>query len=203
MKYCSQCGAHLTQAVPEGDDRSRSVCTSCNEIFYVNPKNVVGCVIEHERRLLLCRRAIEPRVGLWTVAGGYRELRETVVQGAIRETREEACAEVRVVGLHALLDIPHIGQSYVLFRAQLASPEFRAGIESQEVALFSLDDIPWEELAFPVIHHALRLYVEDRRRGTPRVHLGSIEWGGTGSRFDWRTYRLNEHRAAGSAESWE
>ncbi len=193
MKYCSECGGALHEAIPEGDDRPRMVCAACGVVAYVNPRTVVGCIVEHERQLLLCRRAIEPRTGFWTMPAGFLELGESTAEGARRETREEACAEVTIVAPHALLDIPDIGQSYVLFHARLQGSAFAAGSESEAVELVPYADVPWDELAFPVLYFALRLFVDDAASGRHAVHHGVVRWNGGGSRFDRRECELREH----------
>lgn len=195
MRFCSQCGARLERRVPPGDDRERDACPACGAIHYENPKTVAGCVVEHEGRVLLCKRAIEPGLGLWTVPAGFTELRESQVEGALRETLEEADAEVEVLAPHAWLDIPHISQTYALFRARLLTGEYGAGNESLEARLFDLDAIPWDDLAFPVVHFALRLFVDDVRAGRRRVHVGVVRWSGDGSRYDAARYALEDHRA--------
>ncbi len=195
MKFCTDCGAPLELAVPPGDDRRRSVCTKCGSIHYLNPKTVAGCVVEHEGKILLCRRAIEPAPGRWTIPAGYMELEESQVEGALRETREEAQAEVEVVAPHAYLDIPHISQTYAVFRARLLGAGYGAGAESLEARLFDVESIPWDELAFPVVTFALRLFIEDRESGRSRVHVGVVRWNGNGSRYDAAEYHLEEHMA--------
>lgn len=136
---------------------------------------VVGCLVAHEDKVLLCKRSIEPSSGLWTLPAGYMELGESAVEGAVRETWEEATAEVDVQGLFAHLDIPRIGQSYIIFRAKLKTPHFAPGHESLECALFKLDEIPFEQIAFSSIRVALNMYVEDFKAGTFRVHHGVID----------------------------
>jgi ADP-ribose pyrophosphatase YjhB (NUDIX family) len=195
LKFCSNCAGTLRIVVPEGDDRERHVCSSCGAVHYVNPKAVVGCMVAREDRLLLCRRAIEPRPGLWTPPCGFQELHETSAEGAMRETWEEARAKVRILGPFAHLDIPHISQSYLLYRSELVGEEFAAGPESSEVRLFSWNEIPWDEIAFPVLYLALRLYAGDREAGRPRTHFGSVYWNGEGSRFDFEHYELRDHHA--------
>lgn len=174
MRYCSQCGAGVTLRVPEGDNMPRHVCAECGTIHYQNPKIVVGCLPEWEDRLLLCKRAIEPRYGLWTLPAGFMENGETVQQGAARETLEEAEARVEVGALYALFNLPHINQVYMLFRARMLTPEFGPGSESLETELMRESEIPWEELAFPVIHESLRLYFRDRAAGQFPLRAGSI-----------------------------
>ena len=154
----------FTRRMPEGDNRDRMVCDSCGWIHYTNPKVVVGAVVSHEGRILLCRRAIEPRCGFWTIPAGYLEERETAEAGALREAQEEACAEIALDGLLAVYSIPRISQVQLIWRARLVKPEVAAGPESLEVRLFDWDDIPWAELAFPSVHWALRQYHEVKDR---------------------------------------
>ncbi|MEX1025794.1 MAG: NUDIX hydrolase [Planctomycetota bacterium] len=200
MKFCPQCGAKVHLRVPTGDDRSRSVCTVCESVFYENPRVVVGCMVEVDLGkdlpgLLLCRRAIEPALGRWTPPAGYLELGESARAGAARETWEEARARVEITAPFAEFDLLHVGQLYRMYRARLVQPGFAAGEESLEVRTFSLADIPFGELAFPVLEVALRLYVADRRANTRAVHLGSLVWSGEGSRFDVSNYTVEGHLA--------
>jgi len=175
MNFCSACGARVEQRVPTGDTLPRFVCAQCGIIHYENPKIVVGCIPEWENRILLCRRAIEPRIGLWTVPAGFMENGETTAQGAQRETLEEANARVEMLGLYALFNIPHINQVYMLFRARLLDLDFRAGAETLETALFEEQQIPWDRLAFATVKRTLKLYFSDRQDGTFRFHMGTIE----------------------------
>jgi ADP-ribose pyrophosphatase YjhB (NUDIX family) len=177
MNHCSACGARVEQRVPPGDTLPRHVCPSCGIIHYENPKMVVGCIPEWESRILLCRRAIEPRLGLWTVPAGFMENGETTAAGAMRETLEEANARVEILGLYALFNIPHISQVYILFRARLLDLDFSAGAESLETKLFEESDIPWDEIAFVTVRRTLRHYFEDRRTGEFRFHMGTVEPG--------------------------
>lgn len=174
MNYCSHCAGALSVRVPPGDNMPRHVCEQCGTIHYQNPKIVAGCIPEWEDRILLCRRAIEPRAGLWTLPAGFMENGETTAEGAKRETWEEANARVDISGLYALFNIPHINQVYLMFRARMLNREFGAGSESLEVALFAEDEIPWEELAFPVVRETLIRYYQDRRSGTFQMHMGDI-----------------------------
>lgn len=144
--------------VPPGEDRERLVCADCGYIQYVNPKIVVGSVVLHEGRVLMCRRAINPRKGFWTLPAGYLEENETVEAGAAREAREEACADIAIDGILAVYSLTHLSQVQLMFRARLAEPVFAAGPESLEVALFGWDEIPWDELAFPSVKWALDHY---------------------------------------------
>lgn len=152
----------------------RHVCAECGTIHYQNPKIVVGCIPEWENQLLLCKRAIEPRYGLWTLPAGFMENGETVQQGAARETLEEAKAKVEVGSLYALFNLPHINQVYMLFRARLLAPEFGPGAESLETQLMTESEIPWDEIAFPVIHEALQFYFRDLATGQFPLRAGSI-----------------------------
>jgi ADP-ribose pyrophosphatase YjhB (NUDIX family) len=175
MKYCSQCGSsHIVHKIPEGDNLPRNICEDCQTIFYQNPKMVVGCIPEWEDKILLCKRAIEPRVGLWTLPAGFMENNETTEQGAIRETWEEAQAKVLDLKLYSVHSLPHISQAYLMFRADLADLTFAPGTESLEVQLFAQDEIPWESIAFPVIHRTLTHYFQDRLSGQFSVHLDII-----------------------------
>ena len=162
MKFCSQCGSPVTQRIPTGDNRLRFVCPQCQTIHYQNPRIIAGCLPVWEQQVLLCRRAIEPRRGFWTLPAGFMENGETLEQAAARETLEEACARVQGLQLYTLFDLPHINQVYMLFRAELVDLDFAAGEESLEVRLFDEQDIPWSELAFPTIGRTLECYFADR-----------------------------------------
>lgn len=175
MKFCSNCGAPVQLRVPPGDSLPRHVCERCGAIHYQNPRLVVGCIPEWEDRILMCRRGIEPRHGMWTVPAGYMENGETTFQGAIRETLEEATARVEIGPLYALYNIPHISQVYMLFRARLLDPDVRPGAETLEVALFREEEIPWERIAFASVRHTLAHYYDDRRKGEFKFHMGTIE----------------------------
>ena len=146
--------------VPEGDDRHRHVCDDCGWVHYVNPKIVVGAVCIWEQKILLCRRAIEPRKGFWTIPAGYLEERESTEHGAMREAREEAGADIELDGLLGVYNIPRISQVQMIYRAKLRTPEISAGIESLEVGLYDWDEIPWGELAFPTVRWSLDHYRE-------------------------------------------
>lgn len=148
----------FSKKIPEGDNRHRLVCNDCGWIHYVNPKVVVGSVVGHDGRLLLCRRAIEPRRGFWTIPAGYLEEHETPEAGARREALEEACAEIAIDQLLAVYSVPRISQVQLIYRAALTQPAFAPGPESLEVRLYEWGEIPWDELAFPSVHWALRQY---------------------------------------------
>ena len=161
MKYCSKCGETVTRRIPENDDHERWVCDSCHTVHYQNPLIVVGCVPERDGKVLLCKRAIEPRYGYWTVPAGFMELGETIAQGAARETIEEACATVEIGRLFAVVDVIDAGQVHLFFTAKLVS-DFAVGLESLEVRLFAEEEIPWDEIAFQSGHYALQKYFEDK-----------------------------------------
>lgn len=174
MNFCSNCGARVERCVPPGDSLPRFVCAGCGAIHYENPKIVVGCIPEWEDGILLCRRAIEPRHGLWTVPAGFMENGETTAQGAQRETLEEANARVEILGLYALFNIPHINQVYMLFRARLLDLDFHAGAETLEARLFAESEIPWNALAFATVRRTLQHYFSDRRTGEFHFHMGTV-----------------------------
>ncbi|WP_286236719.1 NUDIX hydrolase [Neptuniibacter halophilus] len=166
MKYCSNCAGPLSVAVPDDDNLPRHICDGCGTIHYLNPKIVTGCLPVYEDKVLLCKRAIEPRLGYWTLPAGYMENAESTTEGALRETREEANAEVTISHLYTLTSIVHVNQVQMLYLAELDKPEFSASSESLEVRLFREDEIPWDELAFTTIRNALQFYFEDRQKGT-------------------------------------
>lgn len=174
MNYCSACGASVTKKVPVGDNLPRFVCDTCRAIHYHNPKIVAGCIPEWGGEILLCRRAIEPKSGLWTFPAGFMEIGESIEQAAVRETFEEAQAQMERICLFAVLSLPHIGQAYLVFRGPMRSPDFGAGEESLDVQLFALSAIPWDKIAFPVIKDVLRRYVDDVTRGEFQVHVASL-----------------------------
>ena len=175
MKFCSTCGSpRIELRVPDGDTHARHVCAECGHVHYLNPKVVVGCLPEWEHRILLCRRAIEPRYGLWTLPAGFLEIGESVVAGAARETLEEANARVEMGELYSLVSLPHIGQVYMMFRARLADLDFGPGTESLEVRLFEEHAIPWEEIAFRTVAATLRHFFADRQRGEFGIHIEAI-----------------------------
>lgn len=175
MKYCGQCGGRVSFIVPAGDNRQRHVCDECGEIHYSNPRIIAGTLPVSGDQVLLCRRAIEPRKGYWTLPAGFMENGETVTAAAQRETQEEAEAEVAIDGLYTIFNLPHISQVYMFFRADLGQNSFGAGPESLEVALFSEADIPWDELAFRVVERTLKLYFEDRQRNDYPVRVEDVE----------------------------
>ena len=174
MNYCSHCGAPVALKVPAGDTLPRHVCGRCGTVHYLNPKMVVGAIPEWEERILLCRRAIEPRAGLWTLPAGFMENAETTAEAAARETLEEACARVEIGEMFSCITVPHINQVHILYRARLLDLDFAPGQESLEVALFEEARIPWEEIAFRTIGLTLRHYFEDRRAGRYGFHVRDL-----------------------------
>jgi ADP-ribose pyrophosphatase YjhB (NUDIX family) len=175
MNFCSNCGARVVVRVPPGDSLPRHVCDACGTIHYQNPKIIVGCIPAWENRVLLCKRAIEPRYGLWTVPAGFLENGETTADGAKRETLEEANANVEVGDLFALYNIPHINQVYMLFRARLLDLDYHAGAETLELRLCNDIDVPWDDIAFATVRNTLTHYFNDQRKGRFGFHLGTIE----------------------------
>ncbi len=174
MNFCSHCGAPVHLKVPPGDNRPRYVCERCGTIHYQNPKLVVGCIPEWEDRILLCRRAIEPRYGLWTLPAGFMENGETVAECAQRETLEEAGARVELLGLYNLINLPDINQVYLIYRARLLDLDFHPGQESLEVALFREADIPWQQIAFRTVQITLGHFYADRKSGVFGLHVNNI-----------------------------
>jgi ADP-ribose pyrophosphatase YjhB (NUDIX family) len=171
MKFCSDCGAPVALRVPEGDNLPRHVCTTCDVIHYTNPKVVVGCVPEWRGRILLCRRAIEPRLGFWTMPAGFMENGETARDGAARETFEESQSRVEVGPLISIISIPGINQVHLMFSGRMLSEVHGPTSESSDVRLFAEEEIPWGELAFRTVMHTLRHYLDDRRLGTRGPHV--------------------------------
>jgi len=183
VKFCSQCGAAIIVTVPADDNRERHVCSRCETIHYQNPKIVAGCIPAWEDKVLLCRRAIEPRSGLWTLPAGFMELGETTLEAAVRETLEEANARVDVHDLYMVINLPHVDQVYMMFRSRLLDRDYSPGPESEEVDLFSPEDIPWDSLAFATIRETLRYYLRDRDAGRFRTRAGDILREENGYRF--------------------
>jgi len=172
MNYCSSCGQKVSKRTPSDDNRERWVCDACGIVHYQNPKMVVGCVPEKDGRILLCKRAIEPRYGYWTVPAGFMELGESQAQGAARETLEEACAEVEIGHLFASVDVVDAGQVHVFFTAKLLS-DYAAGEESLEVAMYREDEVPWDDIAFHSGRYALQKYFADKGQNNG-VHMHEL-----------------------------
>jgi len=165
IKFCTACGSPTEQRIPDDDDHVRSVCTNCGQVFYSNPKMVVGCIPELKGQILLCKRNIEPQKGKWTLPAGYLEDGESVQDGALRETREETLADVQIIAPYRLFNIVFVNQIYFMFRADLTSDNFGPTSESIDVRLFNEKDIPWTDIAFKVIRQTLEHYFLDRKKG--------------------------------------
>ena len=174
MRYCSQCGSPVELRVPPDDNRERHVCTVCGEVHYQNPKLIVGALPEWQDQILMCRRAIEPRLGLWTLPAGFMENGETTAEAAARETQEEANARIVIGDLYSMYSLPYINQVHLLFRARLLDLDFGPGQESLEVKLFSEADIPWDEIAFRPVRFSLEHYFSERKSGKFRFHIGEL-----------------------------
>ena len=161
IKFCSCCGGTMEQGIPDDDDHMRAICTKCGFIHYLNPKMVVGCIPQWGDQILMCKRNIEPGKGKWTLPAGYLENSETMEAGAARETLEETRAMVNITGPYRLFNIPHVNQIYMIFRAELLSKEFGPTSESTHVQLFRKEEIPWDDIAFSVIHKTLEDFFSD------------------------------------------
>lgn len=175
MKFCPNCAAPVAQRVPPGDSVPRYLCDACGSIHYQNPKMVLGCLPEWEDRILLCRRAIEPRYGYWTLPAGFMENGESTGQGAARETLEEAGARVELLAPFSMISVPYVNQVHVFFRARLLDLDFKAGEESLEVALFEEAQVPWKDIAFQTVGLTLKHWFADRARGTFGFHAEDIK----------------------------
>ena len=176
MNFCSACGQPVAMKVPEGDHLPRYVCSACGSVHYENPRIIAGCVVETEGKILLCKRAIEPRRGYWTAPAGFMENGESVQHAAAREAMEEALADVRIGSLLAIVNVLRAHQVHIMFRATLKNPAFGVGPESLETRLYEESEIPWPEIAFLSVEFALRRYLSDRRAGVERVHFRDIDW---------------------------
>lgn len=171
MKFCSNCGKPLEHGIPQGDQKERFFCTNCHTVHYENPRMIVGCIPIWEDKVLLLKRANEPGKDLWTLPAGFLENEESVEEGALRETREEANAEVEIMRLFSVYSVPHIGQVYLFFLARLNNLDFHPGVESLQLQLFSGEDIPWDEIAFSSVRFTLEKFFE--RSGDQSVHTGA------------------------------
>jgi ADP-ribose pyrophosphatase YjhB (NUDIX family) len=176
MKFCSTCGHPVSTKTPEGDHLPRFVCDSCSTIHYQNPRIIAGCIPEWQGKILLCRRAIEPRRGFWTMPAGFMENGEAVQDAAAREAQEEALADVEIGSLVSIINVIRAHQVHIIFRARLRNTDFGVGPESLEVALYDEQDIPWSEIAFLSVEFALQRYLEDRRMRQERIHYRDIDW---------------------------
>ena len=175
IQFCNLCGAATDRVIPQGDNRLRDVCQQCGEIQYQNPKVVTGCIPYWQDRVLLCKRAIEPRLGFWTLPAGFMENNETLEQGAVRETMEEACAPLTDLRLFGIYNLPRISQIYVMYQGQLESETgFAAGDESLEVQLYRQEEIPWDDIAFRVVDRTLRRYFEGDEGSSKMIDLHNL-----------------------------
>lgn len=174
QKFCTQCGNATTHRIPPDDSRERDVCEHCGAVHYHNPLNVVGVVPVWGDQVLLCRRAIEPRRGLWTLPAGFMELGETTAQGAFREAEEESGAQLEMGPLYTIIDVPHVEQVHFFYLAKVLSPDMAPGFETLEARFFDFQDIPWEELAFRTVRTTLEHYLEDRPDDIFPVHHYSL-----------------------------
>jgi len=174
MRFCSSCGASVELRIPEDDSRERHICTACGIIHYQNPKMVICSIPVWGDKILLCKRAIEPRHGFWTLPGGFMENGESTTQAAIRETLEEANARIEITELYSMYSLPHINQVHMLFRARLLDLDFSPGQESLEVKLFSESEIPWDEIAFRPVRFSLEHYFKERSSGAFNLHIGEL-----------------------------
>lgn len=179
FKHCPDCGAPVEYRVPADDNRERATCTACGTIHYENPINVVGTLPVWgdgpEGQVLLCKRAIEPRYGLWTLPAGFLELGETAAEGAARETDEEAGAQIELLPLYCLMNVVKVGQIHLYHRARLLSPDFNPGPETLEARLFHEHEVPWDQIAFRTVRETLQRFFADRRLGRPfALHSADI-----------------------------
>ena len=174
IKHCRVCGTEVAYRMPADDNRERAVCPACGEIHYENPLNVVGTVPVWQEQVLLCRRNIEPRYGLWTLPAGFMELGETTSEGAARETVEEAGAKIEMGELFTMLDVVRVGQVHLFYRARMLDTTLDPGPETIEARLFREDEVPWDELAFRTVRETLQHFFADRRRGAYTLHVGTI-----------------------------
>lgn len=175
MKFCNQCGAMGHYTIPPGDNRRRFVCRECDHIQYQNPRIIAGVLPIHGDEVLLCKRAIEPRYGLWTLPAGFLENNESAITGALREASEEANLNAHPLGLYTVFSLPHISQVYMFYRVQMTDLNFSAGEESLDVRMYREDNIPWDDLSFPVINRTLEHYFEDRKTGVFPVHESTLD----------------------------
>jgi len=174
IQHCRVCGAATAYRIPPDDNRERAICSACGEIHYENPLNVVGTVPVWGDQVLLCRRNIEPRFGFWTLPAGFMELGESTAEGAIRETAEEAGANIELLELFTMLNVVRVGQVHFYYRARMCDLTLAPGPETIEARLFREDEIPWEELAFRTVRQTLEHYFADRRAGNFALHVGDV-----------------------------
>lgn len=177
MNFCSECGAPVARKIPPGDNLPRFVCTQCETVHYVNPKIIVGTIAHRDGSILMCRRAIEPCYGKWTLPAGFMELHETTTEGALRETTEEAGAKVSLQGLFSVIDVPHVSQTHLIYRATLESLVFEPGEETLEVRMMTEAEIPWNEIAFHSVTLTLQYFFKDYSAGSFSVHVDKVDEG--------------------------
>jgi ADP-ribose pyrophosphatase YjhB (NUDIX family) len=174
IQHCRVCGSPTAYRIPADDNRERAVCSNCGEIHYENPINVVGTVPVWGDQVLLCRRAIEPRHGLWTLPAGFLELGESTADGARRETDEEAGARIELQDLFTVFNVVRVGQVHLFYLARMLDTHLAPGAETLEARLFREHEIPWDEIAFRTVRRTLEHFFEDRQRGSFGVHVGDI-----------------------------
>ncbi|MGB6240912.1 MAG: NUDIX hydrolase [Castellaniella sp.] len=175
QQYCSQCGHALVHEIPPDDTRIRDLCTHCGAVHYQNPRNVVGVVPILGDQVLLCRRAIEPRYGKWTLPAGFMELGETTAQGAARENQEESGVRIQVQSLYTVIDVPSVNQVHLFYLAEVLDPQLAPGPETLEAAFFDLDAIPWHDMAFRTVSTTLKHYLQDHQRGSFPIRHYAID----------------------------
>jgi ADP-ribose pyrophosphatase YjhB (NUDIX family) len=176
MNFCSNCGKPVRIAVPQGDHKPRYICDSCTTVHYENPRMIVGCLPRWKDNVLLCKRSNEPQRGKWTLPAGFLETGESVEEGALRETREEANAEVEIIRLFSVYSIPEIGQVYLFFLADLKNLNFRPGVETESTTLFSEPDIPWDQLSFRSVRYTLECYFDNQKTPSQKVFVGTDQF---------------------------
>ncbi|CUB05671.1 NUDIX hydrolase [Marinomonas fungiae] len=174
MRFCPKCGHKVNMEIPDGDNRERPVCPSCDFIDYDNPRMITGTIPLYQGKVLLCKRNIEPRFGYWTLPAGFMENGETTTGGALRETLEESGSRVIIKQPFSMISIPHVNQVHLYYIAELQKPDFHATTESSEVELFEFSDIPWDELAFSSVSKTLEFFLEDHKTGQYGFHEDNI-----------------------------
>jgi ADP-ribose pyrophosphatase YjhB (NUDIX family) len=173
MKFCSECGARVVYTVPLGDSKPRFFCEPCNRVHYQNPRVIVGCIAHWQGKVLLCKRAIDPRIDTWTVPAGFMENGESMESGALREAREETGANIHLDDLYSVFDIERINQVYIIYRGVMLSPDVTPGPECSQVQLFAPDDIPWDSLFYPAIKDLLTRFETDLASGRFSLYTGT------------------------------
>ena len=177
MNYCSDCGGTISKRVPENDTAERCVCDSCHKVFYQNPTIIAGCLAEWEGKVLLCQRAIEPRIGTWTLPAGFMEIGESIEQAAVREACEETGANIKIDALYSVFYVEQTNQVYIIYRGRMLSPNIDAGDESLEVRLFERDEVPWENIFYPAIQTIVKRFFDEFAKGQYGIYMGSAEQG--------------------------